>query len=133
MRTSAYASMLQLAVLQAVTYELPPVVSIAMAGVGRTCAKACGGLTTTAESTNLYDISVEAEVALGDLLALNAGEDSGAPVPTGTTLVRPCYPGGSPHYQGERAPLLCCRLGAAFLPSRISPARLARNCVAEQH
>ncbi len=121
--------MRQLSVSQMVTYGLRPVVSVAVAGVDRTCAKACGGLTTTAASTNLYDVSVEAKVALGDLLALNAGEDSGVPVPTGTTLVRPCYPGGSPHYQGARTPLLCCRPGDAFLPSRICPAVLAWNCV----
>lgn len=75
-----------------------------MVSVHRSCATACGGLTTTAESTNLYDISVEAEVALGDLLALNAGQNGGAPVPTGTTLVRPCYSNSGPEYLGAPLP-----------------------------
>jgi len=74
--------------------------TIPLTGNLGSCATACGGLTTTAESTNLYDISVEAEVALGDLLALNAGQNGGAPVPTGTTLVRPCYSNGGPEYLG---------------------------------
>ncbi len=74
-------------------------------GAGRTCATACGGLTTTAASTNLYDISVEAKVALGDLLALNSGQNGGAPVPTGTTLVQACYANGhKPRYLGAPPP-----------------------------
>lgn len=85
----------------------------------RSCATACGGLTTTAESTNLYDISVEAEVALGDLLALNAGQNGGAPVPTGTTLVRPCYSNGGPEYLGvplPHNPSVCHSLQRLTLP-----------------
>ena len=64
-------------------------------------AEACGKLTTSESGTNLYDISVEAVVALGDLLALNPTLPTGSTVRPGTQLAKPCYASNPPKFFGR--------------------------------
>lgn len=55
---------------------------------------------TSNVTSNLYDISVEASVALGDLLSLNPTIKTATPIDPGTQLVRPCYASDAPTYFG---------------------------------
>ena len=63
-------------------------------------AAACGKLVTTSAETNVYDLSVEAGVALRDLLSLNPSIVPDASLTPGTQLARPCYVSGAPTYLG---------------------------------
>lgn len=63
-------------------------------------AEVCGKLVTSNVTSNLYDISVEASVALGDLLSLNPTIKTATPIDPGTQLVRPCYATDAPTYFG---------------------------------
>lgn len=67
----------------------------------RTCATACGTLKISGDMTNLFGIAVESGVSIRDLLAVNAGIETGKPVQAGTTLVRPCYTQDRPTYLGK--------------------------------
>ena len=77
----------------------------------RACAaEVCGKLVTAKTEGNLYDLSVEASVALGDLLALNTGVQAGTVITVATQLARPCYYSDPPTYFGAFPLLLCtCR------------------------
>ena len=55
---------------------------------------------TTANQINVYDISVEARVALRDLLVLNPAIVPDTSLAPGTQLARPCYLSGAPTYFG---------------------------------
>ena len=63
-------------------------------------AAACGKLVTTSAEINVYDISVEAGVALRDLLSLNPVIVPDTSLEPGTQLARPCYVSGAPTYFG---------------------------------
>ncbi len=63
-------------------------------------AAACGKLVTTSAEINVYDISVEAGVALRDLLSLNPVIVPDTSLSPGTQLARPCYVSGAPTYFG---------------------------------
>ena len=63
-------------------------------------AAACGKLVTTSAEINVYDISVEAGVALRDLLSLNPAIVPDSSLAPGTQLARPCYTSGAPTYFG---------------------------------
>lgn len=70
----------------------------------------------TGNETNLYDISVEASVALGDLLELNPGLQAGTIIAPATQLAHPCYASDAPTYfgahplHGYRAVCILCLL-----------------------
>jgi len=55
---------------------------------------------TTSAEINVYDISVEAGVALRDLLSLNPVIVPDTSLAPGTQLARPCYVSGAPTYFG---------------------------------
>lgn len=84
-----------------VQYTASSGAAFALTGTLGSCAQACGSLTTSSNATNLFDISVEAQVALADLLQFNPSANVNAPVAPGTSLTRPCYPNNSaPSYLG---------------------------------
>ena len=76
---------------------------------------------TTANQINVYDISVEARVALRDLLALNPAIVPDMSLAPGTQLARPCYVSGAPTYFGADMAQVRCHpsLVVTVLVSRV--------------
>ena len=78
----------------------------------------------------MYDISVEARLALRDLLSLNPAIVPDASLTPGTQLARPCYVSGAPTYFGADIAQVCCCFHHRLHCPRPEPSSERRRCFA---